>query len=77
MEQGTEKLNFDEALAQLENVVRQLEMGNLPLETAIDLYKKGMSLSNDCHQKLQQIEQEVATLVEPTGAMKDFSLTEE
>ena len=31
------KLNFDEALRQLEQVVRQLEAGNLPLEQSIDL----------------------------------------
>ncbi len=49
-------MNFDEALSQLEQVVRQLEAGNLPLERSIELYKQGMSLSNECHQKLQKIE---------------------
>ncbi len=71
------KLNFDEALRQLEQVVRQLEAGNLPLEQSIDLYKKGMLLSGECHQKLQQIESEVAKLVDPTGAMADFEVSGE
>ena len=39
------KMNFDEALQQLEQVVRQLEAGNLPLERSIELYKQGMLLS--------------------------------
>lgn len=71
------KMNFDEALQQLEQVVRQLEAGNLPLERSIELYKQGMSLSNECHQKLQQIEVEVAKLVDPTGAMTDFEVSGE
>lgn len=70
-------MNFDEALNQLEQVVRQLEAGNLPLERSIELYKVGMTLSNDCHQKLQQIEAEVAKLVDPSGQVSDFELTGE
>ncbi len=70
-------MNFDEALQQLEQVVRQLEAGNLPLERSIELYKQGMSLSNECHQKLQQIESEVAKLVDPSGAMTDFEVSGE
>ena len=36
---------FDEAMLQLENIVRQLEQGDVPLENAIELYQKGMELS--------------------------------
>ena len=71
------KMNFDEELQQLEQVVRQLEAGNLPLERSIELYKQGMLLSNECHQKLQQIESEVAKLVDPTGSMTDFEVSGE
>ena len=70
-------MNFDEALQQLEQVVRQLEAGNLPLERSIELYKQGMALSNECHQKLQHIESEVAKLVDPSGAMTDFAVSGE
>lgn len=70
-------MNFDEALNQLEQVVRQLEGGNLPLEKSIELYKMGMSLSNECHQKLQQIEAEVANLVDPSGQVTDFEISGE
>ena len=57
--------------------MRQLEAGNLPLERSIELYKQGMLLSNECHQKLQQIESEVAKLVDPTGSMTDFEVSGE
>lgn len=68
------KMNFDEALNQLEQVVRQLEAGNLPLERSIELYKQGMFLSNECHQKLQKIESEVAKLVDASGNVTDFEM---
>ena len=71
------KMNFDEALQQLEQVVRQLESGDLPLEQSIELYKRGMLLSNDCHQKLQKIEADVAKLVQSSGAVVDFEVTED
>ena len=71
------KLSFDEALFQLEQVVKQLESGELPLEKSIELYKQGMMLSNTCHQKLQNIEGEVAKLVDATGAITDFEVTGE
>jgi len=68
------KLSFDEALSQLEAVVKQLEMGELPLEQAIELYKQGMELSGKCHQKLQKIESEVAALVDGNGQISDFEM---
>lgn len=66
------KLTFDESLRQLEQIVRQLEQGDLPLEQSIELYKKGMGLSNDCHLKLQKIEGEVAQLVDASGGVSSF-----
>jgi len=71
------KISFDEALHQLEQVVRQLESGDLPLEQSIELYKRGMLLSNDCHQKLQKIEAEVAKLVQSSGTIVDFEVKED
>ncbi|MCL1951119.1 MAG: exodeoxyribonuclease VII small subunit [Turicibacter sp.] len=68
------KISFDEALNELENVVRQLEMGELPLEQSIELYKKGMELSGQCHQKLQKIEAEVTVLVDANGNTSDFEM---
>ena len=40
---------FAEAMTALEEIVRQLEQGDVPLENAIDLYKQGMELSKFCH----------------------------
>ena len=70
----TEKkeVKFDEALQQLEGIIHKLEAGNLPLEESIELYKKGMTLSTDCHKKLQKIEADVVKLVDASGSISEF-----
>lgn len=67
------EIKFDEALGALEGIIRKLEAGNLPLEESIELYKEGMTLSNDCHQKLQKIEAEVVKLVDASGNVNEFN----
>lgn len=66
------EIKFDEALVQLEEIIRKLEAGSLPLEEAIELYKEGMTLSTTCHDKLQKIEAEVVKLVDATGVVSEF-----
>ncbi len=72
-----QEVSFDQALLQLEQVVRQLEMGNIPLEEAITLYKEGMKLSATCHQKLEKIESDVALLVDSSSTITEFKQKEE
>ncbi|QUG42073.1 exodeoxyribonuclease VII small subunit [Psychrobacillus sp. INOP01] len=55
---------FDEAMLQLENIVRQLEQGDVPLESAIELYQKGMELSKVCSDKLQKAEKQLVTFMD-------------
>lgn len=64
------EMSFEEALAQLETIVGQLEDGDVPLEKAIDLFQKGMHLSQMCSQKLEQVEQKIEMIVEEGGELK-------
>ncbi|MFC7681928.1 exodeoxyribonuclease VII small subunit [Paenibacillus sp. GCM10028914] len=64
------ELSFEEAMAQLETIVGQLEDGDVPLEKAIDLFQKGMRLSQMCSQKLEQVEQKIEMIVEEGGELK-------
>jgi len=66
------ELKFDEALAQLTEVITKLESGSLPLEDSMELYKEGMMLSAECHKKLEKIEQDVVKLVDDSGAVSEF-----
>lgn len=60
-------LTFEEALKRLEEVVDQLESGDIPLETAIDLFQEGITLSQICGHKLDKVEQKIETLLEENG----------
>ncbi|MBO2945109.1 exodeoxyribonuclease VII small subunit [Paenibacillus sp. F411] len=64
------EMSFEEAMEQLELIVGQLEDGDVPLEKAIDLYQKGMKLSQLCSQKLEQVEQKIEMVVEEGGEVK-------
>lgn len=55
---------FEQAMERLEAIVSKLESGDVPLETAIELFQEGMSLSRLCGQKLEQVERRIEMLVE-------------
>lgn len=57
------EIPFDEAMLQLEQIVRQLEQGDVPLENAIELYQKGMELSKLCSDKLQSAEKQLVSFM--------------
>lgn len=69
------KQTFAEAMNELEEIVRKLEQGDVPLEEAIDLYKKGMELSKFCHDKLQKAEEQLISIVNENGEKKPFEPT--
>ena len=56
-------IKFEEALTELEEQVRLLESGDLPLEEALEVYKYGIELSKLCVGKLNTVKQEVEKLV--------------
>ncbi|WP_073165519.1 exodeoxyribonuclease VII small subunit [Desulfofundulus australicus] len=56
------KLTFEEALARLEAVVRELEEGQLPLEKSLALFGEGITLTRFCHQELEKAEERISIL---------------
>lgn len=58
------EIKFNQAMEQLEEIVRQLEQGDVPLEEALTLYQKGMELSKVCHDKLQSAEKQLVTMMQ-------------
>lgn len=61
------ELSFEEALAELENVVRSLEDGKVPLERSIDLYERGEALRQHCDARLKAAEMRVEKIVADGG----------
>lgn len=54
-----ESLSFEDALAQLEKIVAQLESGNAALEDSISLYERGTALKAHCETRLKAAEAKV------------------
>lgn len=53
------KLSFEEALAELEKIVRQLESGAGDLKTSIDSYERGAALRRHCEAKLKEAQMRI------------------
>lgn len=58
----SDQQTFAERLATLDNIVRSMESGELPLEAALTAYTEGMQLLQACQKSLQQAEQTVMIL---------------
>lgn len=58
---------FEESLADLERVVRDLEEGELGLDESLARYEKGIALLRNCHTQLQQAEQRILLLTRVEG----------
>jgi exodeoxyribonuclease VII small subunit len=55
--------NFETALEDLEQVVEQLESGDLALEDSLAAFEKGVGLAKFCNQKLNDVEKKVELLI--------------
>ncbi len=54
-----EKLSYEEAVAQLEELVQKMEEGGLTLEESVECYARGAALSRLCEEKLKKAEEEI------------------
>ena len=63
--------SFEAALAELEQVVAEMEAGQLPLEDALAAYKRGAELLQQCRARLEDAQQQVRILEE--GTLKNFA----
>jgi exodeoxyribonuclease VII small subunit len=62
-------LSFEDALAELERIVRGLEGGQQKLEDAIVAYERGATLRRHCEAKLLEVEGRVSAIVESGGTL--------
>ncbi len=58
------KLKFEDALGRLEEIVKRLEGGDLPLEESLKVFEEGVKLSKDCLKMLEEAEKKVEILLE-------------
>ena len=62
--------SFETGLDELEAVVARLEKGDLPLEEAIELFERGVGLSDRCRKQLEAAETRVEQLVRKNGRIQ-------
>ncbi|MEE8426497.1 MAG: exodeoxyribonuclease VII small subunit [Woeseiaceae bacterium] len=70
-------LNLEKSLADLENLVEELESGDLPLETAMKKFEEGIKLTRGCQTALKEAEQKVEILLQSAGgeeSLEDFEV---
>ena len=68
--------SFEEALEELEKIVKELEMGNAPLDEAIKKYTAAMNLAKICNDRLDNATKSVNKILEENGKLEDFSIEE-
>ena len=62
--------SFETCLDELEQVVKQLEGGDLPLEKSLELFERGVSLSDACRKQLEEAETRVEILIRKDGKIQ-------
>jgi exodeoxyribonuclease VII small subunit len=62
-----EPLDFERAMAELEQLVDRLEKGDLPLEESLGAFERGIALTRTCQTALREAEQKVELLLQRPG----------
>ena len=70
------KLDFETALAELEEIVQHLESGETSLEGSIDAYERGVALKKHCESKLREAQLRVEK-IENDGTIEARPLEED
>jgi exodeoxyribonuclease VII small subunit len=68
---------FEASLEALEQIVRELERGDLSLEKSLELFEQGIRLSRECQERLNQAERRVEVLLRDNQGRPVVSAFEE
>lgn len=75
-EKKEKELSFEESLQNLEEIVKKLEIGDVPLDDAIKEFTNAMKLSKICDEKLKKAEESITKLVKDNGEIVDYKVEE-
>ncbi|WP_018923829.1 exodeoxyribonuclease VII small subunit [Salsuginibacillus kocurii] len=73
-QENREEKSFEEAMEELEQLVKQLETGDVPLEKAITLYQNGMELTKLCNDKLERVEKQMDQILNEDGEVEPLTI---
>ena len=76
MEKKKDKINFEENIKKLENIVKELESGNVPLDDAINKFNEAFKLSQECDEKLKEVTESLNKVLNKDGKLEEFKIEE-
>ena len=76
MAKEKESLKYEDKVKELEEIVNELESGEIDLDSSIEKYTKAMKLVKECDSKLKNIEEQVNKILKENGELEDFSIEE-
>jgi exodeoxyribonuclease VII small subunit len=77
-ETGVESLSIEQAMERLENLVREMETGQMPLDRLISSYEEGVQLAGLCQEKLDAAAKKIQIIAKNASGqtkLEDFPLT--
>ena len=68
--------SFEDALNELETIVKELENGTIELDKAIEKYTEAMKLAKYCSEKLKNATDSINKIMNNDGSLKEFNVEE-
>lgn len=65
---------FEDKIKELEQIINELENGNVDLDDSISKYTKAMKLVSECDEKLKSVEKQISKIVTKDGELEDFEI---
>ncbi len=70
------KIKFEDKVKELEEIINELENGEIDLDDSINKYTKAMKLINECDKELKNIEEKVNYILNNDDKLEEFEVTE-
>lgn len=67
----SKKTSFEDNMQNLENIVTELEKGDLNLDDSISKFEEGIKISKECNKMLEDAEKKITILLEENGEIKE------
>lgn len=68
---------FEENIQELEEIVKKLESGEVPLDDAIENFTLAMKLAKKCDERLKSAEEQINKILTENGTLENFEIEEE
>lgn len=78
MSEEVDKMSFEDSMKTLEDLVKQLESGELDLDKSLEIYERAVVLRDHCKKILDESDRKVQTIMETASGIvkKDFQVNE-